>query len=78
MILIMFDILKKIILKNAIYMRCNIKYYDIKIEYKNRYYFEERTRDVVANVVDYNIVVNEFELQSRYYVHFRSHTLSEG
>ena len=26
---------------------------------------------VVANVVDCDIVVSEFELQSRYYVHFR-------
>ena len=28
-------------------------------------------RDVVANVLDNNVVVSEFELQSRYYVHFR-------
>ena len=26
---------------------------------------------VVVNVQDSNIVVNEFELQSRYYIHFR-------
>ena len=29
-------------------------------------------RGLVANVSDYNIVVSEFELQSRYYVHFRT------
>ena len=30
---------------------------------------------VVTNVLDYDIVVSEFELQSRYYVHFRTNTL---
>ena len=32
----------------------------------------------MANVQDYDIVVNEFELQSRYYVHFRTNTLGKG
>ena len=32
---------------------------------------------VVANVLDFDIVVNEFELQSRYYVHFRTNTLGK-
>ena len=33
---------------------------------------QRRSLDVVANVQDYNIRVSEFELQSRYYVHFRT------
>ena len=35
------------------------------------------TPDVVARVLDDNIALSEFELQSRYYVHFRSDTLGE-
>ena len=38
----------------------------------------ESRRDVVANLQDCDIVVNEFELQSRYYVHFRTNTLGKG
>ena len=30
------------------------------------------SRDVVANVLDCDIVVSEFEHQSRYYFHFRT------
>ena len=30
---------------------------------------------IVANLLDGDIVVNEFELQSHYYVHFRTNTL---
>ena len=33
---------------------------------------------VVANELDCDIVVNEFELQSLYYVHFRTNTLRKG
>ena len=33
------------------------------------------SRGVVANVLDYDIVVYEFELHPRYYVHFRTNTL---
>ena len=32
------------------------------------------SRDVEVNVMDCDIVVNEFELQPRYYVHFRTNT----
>ena len=32
----------------------------------------------MANVLDCDIVVCEFELQSRYYVHFRIYTLGKG
>ena len=35
-------------------------------------------RGVVANVVDYHIIVSGFELQSRYYVCFRTNTLDKG
>ena len=36
------------------------------------------TRDVVADVLDCNIEVKEFEIQSRYYVHFWTNTLVNG
>ena len=35
-------------------------------------------RGVMANVLDYNIVVNKSELQTRYYVRFRTNTLGKG
>ena len=34
-------------------------------------------RGVVANVLDGNFVVSEFELQSHYYIHFRTNSLGE-
>ena len=33
---------------------------------------------VAANVMDYDIVVSEFELRSRYYVHFRANIFGKG
>ena len=35
-------------------------------------------RGVVANVLDCDIIVSEFEIQSRYYVHFQINTLRKG
>ena len=35
-------------------------------------------RDVVANVLDYDVLVGEFELQSRNYVHFLTNTDRKG
>ena len=35
------------------------------------------TCGVVTYVLDYNIVVSEFELQSGFYVHFRTNTLEK-
>ena len=35
-------------------------------------------RSIVANIEDCDIVVNEFELQSRYYVHFQINTFRKG
>ena len=32
---------------------------------------------VIANVLDYDTLVNEFELQSRYLVHFQTITLGK-
>ena len=32
--------------------------------------FEGRRRDIVANVLDFDLVVNEFELQPHYHVQF--------
>ena len=34
--------------------------------------------DAVASVLDCDIVVNEFELKSRYLIHFRTNTLLKG
>ena len=36
------------------------------------------SRGVGANVFDFDIVVKEFELQSRYYVHFWTNTIDKG
>ena len=33
---------------------------------------------VVANMMDSNITVSEFELQLRYYVHFRTNNIGKG
>ena len=35
-------------------------------------------RDVVANVMDCNILIIEFELQLCFYVHFRSNTFGNN
>ena len=35
-------------------------------------------RGIMVKATDCRIVVNEFELQSRYYVHFRANTLGKG
>ena len=35
-------------------------------------------RGVMVKAMDYGIVVHEFVLQSRYYVHFRANTLGKG
>ena len=32
----------------------------------------------MANVLDFNIRVSEFELHSRYYVHFQTNALGKG
>ena len=37
----------------------------------------EKVHDVVAKIMDRDIVVNEFELYSHYYVHFRTKTLGK-
>ena len=35
-------------------------------------------RDVMVKVMDCEIIVSKFELQSRYYVHFQTNTLEKG
>ena len=35
-------------------------------------------RSVMVKVMDWGLVVSEFVLQSRYYVHFRANTLGKG
>ena len=32
----------------------------------------------MANILDFDIIVNEFELKSRYYIHFQTNTFGEG
>ena len=32
----------------------------------------------MVNALEYKIVVSKFELQSRYYVHFRTNTFGKG
>ena len=39
---------------------------------------ERGPRGVMVKTLDCRIVVSEFELQSRYYDHFRTNTLAEG
>ena len=41
-------------------------------------YTTERTRGVMVKAMNCGIVVREFVLQSRYYVHFRANTLGKG
>ena len=36
------------------------------------------SRGVVVNVLDFDIVVSEFEIPLRYYVHFWTNTLEKG
>ena len=40
--------------------------------------YEGCPRDVMLKAMDRGIVVSEFVLQSRYYVHFRANTLGKG
>ena len=40
--------------------------------------FEGSLLGVVVNFLGWDIVVSEFKLQSRYYVHFRTNTLGKG
>ncbi len=41
-------------------------------------YFEGVSRGVMVKAMVCEIVAREFELQSRYYVHFRTNTLGKG
>ena len=34
--------------------------------------------DIMANVLDFDFVVSEFDRQSRYYIHFWTNTLGKG
>ena len=44
-----------------------------------QYYVMDRgiARGVAVNVLDCNILISEFELQSRFYVHLRTNTFGE-
>ena len=53
-----------------------IKKQDI-INFKN-YRWDVFLRGVMVKVLDSEIVVSEFKLQSRYYVHFRTNTLGQS
>ena len=39
--------------------------------------WERYPRGFVTTMMDYDIIVSEFELQSHYYVHFRTNTLGK-
>ena len=39
---------------------------------------KETPRGVMVKAIDWEIVVSEFELQSRYYIPFRTNTLGKG
>ena len=41
-------------------------------------YVVRATNGVMVKALDAGIVVRQFELQSRYYVHFRAYTLGKG
>ena len=41
-------------------------------------YLRRSPYGIVANELDCNIVVSEFVLQSRYYIHFQTNTLGKG
>ena len=51
--------------------------YLLSYEYSWYHKTQKSLRNVMANVQVCDIVVSEFELQSRYYVHFRTNTLWE-
>ena len=38
----------------------------------------EGSCDIMVKVLDYVIIVKEFKLQLRYYVHFQTNTLGKG
>ena len=51
-------------------------------ENRCEYFITQETRGcrggVMVKAMDCRIVVREFELQSRYYVHFRANTIGKG
>ena len=69
-------IIKYIIKYSKFYQPCNIIYAEIyvAISINSRWC----PRGVMVKAMDCGIVVREFVLQSRYYVHFRANTLGKG
>ena len=57
-----------------------VRKYDIlSTEQTRKFIYQgECPRCVVTNVLISDIVINEFEFQLRYYVHFRTDTLRKG
>ena len=53
------------------YIIFNLIYF---MKYQNTFVPVKCTRGVVANVQDCDITVSEFELHSRYYIHFQTNT----
>ena len=62
------------------YRLCTIVKNDLKFfqVFSNTYRLGGRPRDVIANELDYVIVVSEFEHQSHYHVQFLTNTLVRG
>ena len=56
-------------------LKCN--FLDLIIKIKLQKYVGGCPRGVMVKVMDCEIVVSEFKLQSRYYVHFRANTLGK-
>ena len=48
------------------------------ISYSDNSYAKVSPHGVVANTLDWDIIVSEFEPQSRYYVQFQINTLETG
>ena len=59
---------------------CILHSADTQESYESNYSPSQRgcPRGVMVKAIDCGIVVREFVLQSRYYVHFRANTLGKG
>ena len=55
-----------------------IQKYDTYTHTQNTYAFTRSPHGVMAKVLNCDLEVNEFELQSRYYVHFWTNTKRKG
>ena len=47
-------------------------------EFKVLLHYQQSLHGIVANMLDYNIIVSKFELQSCYRIHFQTNALGKG